>query len=130
VARLMRVDPAIANKDLDIATFRTLFPLGSHQRVSLIDGERVFFGMVTVADAYTEGRDAKAPVTSIADLTAGALTPEMSIKEAMKTFDRTELDTLAVLDSLESRRLMGTLKESYATRRYAEEMEKAQEMAL
>ena len=130
VARLMRVDPAIANKDLDIATFRTLFPLGSHQRVSLIDGERVFFGIVTVADAYTEGSDQKAPITSIADLTAGALIPEMSIKDAMKAFDRTELDTLAVLDSLESRRLMGTLKESYATRRYAEEMEKAQEMAL
>lgn len=130
VARLMRVDPAIASKDMDIAAFRTLFPLGSRQRVSLVDNERRFFGMVTVAEAYTEGRDPAASITTIADMAAGALTPNMSIKEAMKAFDMTELDTLAVLDSFDSRRLMGTLKESYATRRYAEEMEKAQEMTL
>ena len=51
------------------------------------------------------------------------LTPEMAIKEVMGVFDQTESDELAVLDA--DRDVLGVLSEAYATRRYAEELEKA-----
>jgi CIC family chloride channel protein len=126
----MRTDPATADQTITISALRALYPLGSRQRVALIDSERRLFGVVLLADAYTEGRDPNSPAAAIADQTAGALTPDMSIKDAMATFDMTERDTLAVVDSIENRRLVGLLKESTATRRYAEEMEKAQDLAL
>jgi CIC family chloride channel protein len=47
----------------------------------------------------------------------------MSIKACMAMFDATESDELAVLD--DQGRPMGVLSEAYATRRYAEELEKA-----
>jgi len=50
------------------------------------------------------------------------LTPEMTIKEIMGVFDRTGSDELAVLD--EDRGVLGLVSEAYATRRYAEELEK------
>ncbi len=51
------------------------------------------------------------------------LLPDMSIKEIMSRFDDTETDELAVLDA--DRAVLGLLSEAHATRRYAEELEKA-----
>jgi CIC family chloride channel protein len=65
------------------------------------------------------------PVAGLAQVKEMALLRNMSVKDAMQMFDATESDTLAVVDDLQSRRLVGTLKESYLTRRYAEELEKA-----
>ncbi len=47
----------------------------------------------------------------------------MTIKEIMRVFDETESDELAVLD--EAGEVLGVLSEAYATRRYAQELEKA-----
>jgi len=54
---------------------------------------------------------------------AAWLTPAMTIKEIMRVFDQAETDELAVLD--EGGDVLGVLSEGYATRRYAEELEKA-----
>jgi CIC family chloride channel protein len=50
------------------------------------------------------------------------LSPDLSIRSIMGVFDRTGSDELAVLD--ETRNVLGVLSEAYATRRYAEELEK------
>jgi CIC family chloride channel protein len=130
VDRLMRTDPATASKDLTIGEFQAQFPLGARQRVVLIDANNKFYGIVVVAEAHTEGLVDESPIVALAHSTEAVLFPNMSIKEAMHVFDETESDTLAVVDHPERLRLLGTLKESYATRRYAEEMEKAQSVAL
>lgn len=130
VDRLMRTDPATAPNDMSIGAFQSQFPLGARQRVALIDPDGRFCGIVIVAEAHTEGLSDDTPVLSLAHTSDAALLPTMSIKQAMAVFDQTESDTLAVVDTLESRKLLGTLKESYATRRYAEEMEKAQNAKL
>lgn len=43
----------------------------------------------------------------------------------MAFFDRTETESLAVVDNPAERRVVGLLTESYAARRYAEELDKA-----
>ena len=130
VQRLMRTDPATISKDTSIGAFQAQFPLGARQRVALVDADGRFCGMVVVAEAHAEGLNDDTPISAIAHASSAALLPSMSIKEAMSVFDQTESDTLAVVDNLENRKLLGTLKESYATRRYAEEMERAQNAKL
>lgn len=130
VQRLMRTDPATAPMDLSIGEFQVRYPLGARQRVVLIDADNRVHGTVLVSEAHAESLNDADPIQSIANTTDAALLPTMSIKEAMRVFDKTEHDTLVVVDTLQDRKLLGTLKESYATRRYAEEMEKADRMEL
>jgi CIC family chloride channel protein len=126
VERLMRHDPATSWETLTIGEFQKRFPLGSRQLVALVDTEGRYRGLVTVAEAHAEGHSDSDPVLSLAHSVDGLLLPHMSVKEAMRVFDASESDTLAVVDTLDGRKLLGTLKESYATRRYAEEIEKAE----
>jgi CIC family chloride channel protein len=125
VARLMRTDPATAHPETTIGHFQLKFPLGSRNRVALVDNAGRYCGIVEVADAHAEGRDETAAVSTIAREANVALLPTMSARDAMRMFDITESDTLAVVENKESAKLIGTLKESYLARRYAEELEKA-----
>lgn len=129
VGKLMRKDPPTARANLTIGEFQKLYPLGSHQRAALIDDVGQFCGIVIVAEAHAKGLDSAAPVLPLAQKSE-PLTPLMSIKDAMRAFDQTEADVLAVVDAPGSRKLIGTLKESYAVRRYSEEMEKSQQLGL
>jgi CIC family chloride channel protein len=47
----------------------------------------------------------------------------MTVKEAIAIFDKAEAEALAVIQSPERRRVVGLLSESYALRRYAQELE-------
>jgi CIC family chloride channel protein len=52
------------------------------------------------------------------------LLPQMTIKEAVALFEDAESDALAVLESRDSRKVIGILTEQYALRRYSEELER------
>ena len=51
------------------------------------------------------------------------LLPSMTVQEAVTAFDTTESEVLAVVDALSSRRVLGTLSEAHALRRYLAELE-------
>ena len=64
---------------------------------------------------------------SVRDLlhyTDTVLLPQMTIKEAVAMFENAESDALAVVDSAETRRVIGLLTEQYALRRYSEELDR------
>ncbi len=120
--RMMRTDVATTPAAASLASFRAEYPLGSARRVIALTPEGGYAGIIRVAAAYAEaGEDA--PVGSLAILKAQSLKPDMSIKECMSLFDSTASDELAVLDA--DGRPLGLLSETFATRRYAEELEKA-----
>ena len=48
----------------------------------------------------------------------------MTIKEAVQLFEQTEGDELAVVDGVETMKVIGVLTEQYALRRYSEELDK------
>jgi CIC family chloride channel protein len=62
-------------------------------------------------------------VGALAEHKDATLTPEMAIKEIMEAFDQTTADELAVVDP--AGQPLGMVSEAYATRRYADELEKA-----
>jgi CIC family chloride channel protein len=121
--RMMRKDVATIAADSTIAEFRRRFPLGATKRVVLLDAVGGYAGVIQVADAYTDAKLDDQPIQSLAVNTEATLEPDMSIKEIMTAFDKTEADELAVLGPDQG--LLGVVSEAFATRRYAEELEKA-----
>lgn len=120
--RMMRADPATIALGASVDEFRRRFPLGSTVRVVALDSRGRYAGIVPVAAVFA-GHDDAQPIDGFVINQDQWLRPEMTVKEIMGLFDRTESDELVVLD--ENRDLLGVVSEAYATRRYAEELEKA-----
>lgn len=119
--RMMRTDTRTIAAAAGLDEFRRRFPLGSTQRAIALDEAGHYAGIVPTAAVYADA-DGQGVVSEMAILGDDWLKPDMSIKEIMGVFDRTGADELAVLG--EGREVLGMLSESYATRRYAEELEK------
>ncbi len=119
--RMMRPDRRTIAATASLEEFRRRFPLGSTQRVIALDDGDHYAGVVPTSAVYTDA-DGEGVVSELAIHADDWLTPEMPIKEIMGVFDRTGADELAVLN--ENREVLGMLSEAYATRRYAEELEK------
>ena len=133
VQRLMRTDAIIVRGDETLRAFRRHVPLGGRSVVVAVDAEDRYLGMVTTAEAYAPERDAALDATSVSTLARlpdNALLPDMNVKTAMTLFERTEAETLAVVDTPEDRRVVGVLTEAFAARRYAEELDKASRGAM
>jgi len=120
--RMMRADAATTLADASVEEFRRRFPLGSTRRVVAVDADGHYAGVVRLAAVYAD-HDRAGPVGDLAINQAHWLTHAMTIREIMHVFDATESDELAVLG--EAGEVLGVLSEAYATRRYAEELEKA-----
>jgi CIC family chloride channel protein len=113
--------PAIA-AGASLEALRQAFPLGSTRRLVVLDDAGHYAGLIALSAAYGE-RDPTRPVGALMIQKAHWLTPEMTIKDVMATFDVSEADELAVLSP--DRKVLGVVTESHATRRYAEELERA-----
>ena len=125
VGKLMRRDPPTLPASAAIKELRRRYPLGAAQRIVLLDDQERYAGMVALAEAYGQGVDEEAPASSLARFADDTLLPAMNVKAAMALFDRVEAETLAVVDSLEARTVVGLLNETFAIRRYAEELDKS-----
>ncbi|HEY5410369.1 MAG TPA: chloride channel protein, partial [Caulobacteraceae bacterium] len=125
VGKLMRRDPPTLPASANLKELRRRYPLGAVQGVLLLDDQERYVGAVSLAEAHAPGADENAPAASLARFADCMLLPAMNVKEAMALFDRVEAETLAVVDSLEGRQVVGLLNETFAIRRYAEELDKS-----
>jgi CIC family chloride channel protein len=130
VGRMMRQDVRTDSVDTTLDQFRRRFPLGSTQRVVVLDNAGRYAGIVSVTDAHTASETddparKNERIGALLHLSDEFLLPAMTIKEAMAIFDRTESEALAVLRDVEGREVLGMLTEAHALRRYAEEADQA-----
>ena len=123
--RLMRRDPPTLPETAAIKELRHRYPLGAAERIVLLDEKERYAGMVALAEAHAPGADEEAPASSLARFRDCVLLPAMNVKEAMAIFDRVEAEPLAVVDGAETRLVVGLLNETFAIRRYAEELDKS-----
>ena len=123
--KMMRQNPPTALATATLAEFKRRFPLGSTQRVVLLDSEGRYAGIVLAADAYAPDRDDAEQVGAIGINRALALRADTNVKDAMRAFETSHSDELAVVDSQGA--VLGLLTETYAARRYAEELEKTRQ---
>ena len=119
--RMMRTDAATIAASASLSEFRRRFPLGSTRWVVALDAGGGYAGLVRV-NAVFAAAEREGTVADLASNEDDWLTADMDIKRIMGVFDRTESDELVVLSA--DREVLGVLSEAYATRRYAEELER------
>jgi chloride channel protein, CIC family len=120
---MMRPDVSTVPADTSIDEFRRKFPLGSTGQVIAVDKDGRYAGVVIVPEAHGLEERTDKPVGTILHYRETVLIPPMNVREAAAAFDRAEAESLAVVDSLQMRRVLGLLTESHTLRRYAEESE-------
>ncbi len=123
VGRMMRREVRTVRSDTTLAAFRRDFPLGSEQRMIVVDDHDRYAGIVLVAEAHVEFEDAKR-VGDILHYSDTVLLTPMSVKKAIELFELAESDALAVVDAADSRHVIGMLTEHYALRRYSDELDR------
>ncbi|MCW0393364.1 MULTISPECIES: chloride channel protein [Xanthomonas] len=122
--RMMQKDVHPLAATTSVAEFRRRFPLGSGTRVVLEDESGHYAGLVTLAAAYADGVNAEAAIVDYAGNRDVALPADTDVVTAMRQFDLTQSDELAVVD--EQGKVLGVLSESFVRKRYAEELDKRQ----
>jgi chloride channel protein, CIC family len=128
VERMMRSDVGKVPSTTTIAATRGEFALGSRPGVVVLNNADEYVGLVMLPDLYSSDLDAIASdiqVIELARFTDIVLLPELNVKTAMTVFDEAGAEMLAVVESADSQKVIGYLTESFARRRYAEEIEKA-----
>jgi chloride channel protein, CIC family len=128
VERLMRTDVGKVPATTTIAACRREFVLGSRPAVVVVNNSDDYCGLVLLPELFSGELDSIADdiqVVELARYTDVSLLPEMNVKTAMKIFDDAEAEVLAVLESENSRKVIGFLNESFARRRYVEEIDQA-----
>jgi CIC family chloride channel protein len=128
VERLMRSDVGKVPSTTTIAAVRREFALGSRPGVVIVNNADEYVGLVLRPDLFSGDLDTIADdiqVIELARLTEIVLIPEMNVKSAMAVFDEAEAEMLAVVDSTDSRKVVGFLTETFVRRRYVEEIDKA-----
>jgi CIC family chloride channel protein len=128
VERMMRSDVPKVPTTTTIAACRREFELGSRPAIVVVNNSDDYCGLVLLPELFSGELDSIADdiqVVELAKFTDVALLPEMNVKTAMKIFDDAEAEVLAVLESEESRKVIGFLTESFARRRYVEEIDQA-----
>jgi CIC family chloride channel protein len=123
--RMMRTDVATVAETVTLEEFRRRFPLGGPSRVVLLDSEGRYAGIAPTAAAYVEGHAENEQAAALARNKTVALAPAMNIAEVMQAFDAAQTEELAVVDP--SGAVLGVLAEVYVSKRYAKELERAQE---
>src|SRR5690348_15028779 len=128
VERMMRTDVGKVPSTTTISTCRREFVLGSRQAVVVVNNNDDYCGLLLLPELFSPELDTIADeiqVVELARYTDVALLPEMNVKTAMKLFDDAEAEVLAVLESADSRKVIGLLSETFARRRYVEEIDQA-----
>ncbi len=125
VGRMMRRDVRTIRAGTSLAAVRRAFPLGSAQRVIVVDEAGGYAGLVMVPELHNaEDQD----VVGLADLLHCPdvmLQPKMTVREAVSLFETAEADALVVVDDSGRRHVIGELTEQFALRRYSEELDRS-----
>jgi len=123
--RMMRTDVQTISETATLEEFRRRFPLGGPSRVVLLDSQGRYAGIAPTAAAYVGGHAEDERAAALARNKTVALAPAMNIAEVMQAFDAAQTEELAVVDP--SGQVLGVLAEVYVSKRYAKELERAQE---
>ena len=129
VGRMMQTGLRTVRTDMTLAELRGQFPLGSTPVLVAVDEADHYAGLIVVSEAHVPTSDpemkGRRRVRDILHHTKDTLLPAMNVKQAIQTFDETESEALAVVESPTSLNVVGLLTESHALRRYSDELDKA-----
>ncbi len=123
VGRIMRREVRTMRTDTSIAAFRRDVPLGAHNRIIVLDQADRYAGIALVPEVHA-APDSLTRLSEVLHYQNSVLLPQMTVKEAIASFEAAESDALAVVDDPETMKVIGLLTEQYALRRYSEELDR------
>jgi len=133
VARLMRSDPKIVRSDMTLRALRAKFPPGAIKSVYATDPEGRYVGVIDMLAVHDPQIDDVIDFTVVADLVglkSVYLLPSENVRTALARFEQTQTEALPVLSARADPRVVGFLTESYALRRYSQELERRRSAEL
>jgi CIC family chloride channel protein len=123
VGRMMRREMRTVRAETPLSAFKRDFPLGTSQRVIVLDDDDRYAGIVLLPEAHADADDDH-KVRDIVQHAETVLLPQMTIKEAVAMFENAESDALVVVDNAQNRHVIGLLTEQHALRRYSDELDR------
>lgn len=123
-ATLMRTDFPTAPDDLPIVEAQKLFPPGRVKHIVLRHVDGSYGGIVNSAELHGVPDPAEAVLETLAQQRDQFLQPQVTVRDILAAFDRTEADVLVVIDNAEDRRAIGTVSEAHVLRTYSTELER------
>jgi chloride channel protein, CIC family len=123
VGRMMRREMRTVRAKTPLSAFKRDFPLGTSQRVIVLDEDDRYAGIVLLPEAHADADDDH-KLGDIVQHAETVLLPQMTIKEAVAMFENAESDALVVVDNAQNRHVIGLLTEQYALRRYSDELDR------
>jgi CIC family chloride channel protein len=125
VGPMMRRDAAVISARLPLGELHRRFPVGSIKQVFVVDERGGLYGIIDPAEMPAPaGTDAEKTVEDVVLKHTPFLLPGDDLRTALDRFSETAQETLPVIDNPEDRRVIGYLSETYALRRYAQELER------
>jgi CIC family chloride channel protein len=127
VARLMRADTKLAPTTMPLRDLRMKYPAGSAKQVFAVTPEGHYGGWVDMAVVHDPQLDEAIDAGVVADLVQQPdifLLPSENIRAALNRFEDSQCETLPVLSARADPRIVGYVTESYALRRYTQELER------
>jgi CIC family chloride channel protein len=126
VGRLMRSDPKLVVANVKLRALRELYPPGAAKRLYAVDEKGNYEGVIDVVSAHDPAIDDALDGLVAADLCEERdlfLTPGDNVRTALLRFEELQTEALPVLASRSDPRVIGYLTESYALKRYTQELE-------
>jgi CIC family chloride channel protein len=133
VARMMRSDPKTVRSDMSLRALRAKYPPGAIKSVYAVDPDGRYVGVIDMLAVHDPLIDDVVDFTVVADLAAMKsvyLLPSENVRTALARFEQTQTEALPVLSARADPRVVGFLTESYALRRYTQELERRRSAEL
>jgi len=132
VGKIMRADPVTVQADMRLRALREKVPLGVVRQVYVTDRAGQYLGAIDLVAAHDSAIDDAADNIVAGDLAESPnvyLTSGDNVRTALGRFETSRQETLPVV-SLPDRIILGYLSESYALRRYTQELERQRSSEL
>jgi CIC family chloride channel protein len=123
---LMQKDIKTMPVSMTLAQLRKEISPTSVRRVFAVDEHGHYKGVVDVAAAHSADLDSKTETMTVGELVKGTdffLLPRQNIQQALELFSSSEQEELPIVNSIESRMIIGRVSEAHMLRRYAHELE-------
>jgi CIC family chloride channel protein len=133
VSRMMRSDPKIVPTALPLGALRKKYPPGSAKRVFAAAPDGHYAGWVDMAFVNDPQLDDAIEAGTVADVVNQRdvyLLPNENVRTALARFEDAQSETLPVLSARTDPRVIGYVTESYALKRYAQELERRRSAEL
>ena len=124
--KLMRADAKLVPAVMSLKELRERFPLGATKRLFVTRPDGYYIGLLDMSEAHNPDLDTREAELTAQDLMKSqeaVLLPNYNVRTALAMFVAQQVETLAVVSDLDSRRIVGFLTEAYGLRRYNQALE-------